>query len=276
MVEAVFRKVEWILQKATEEEVDAILQPGDFFDTDKPSWTLFGKVVSLLEKYEVGKKFKLLSVPGQHDQENHLADIRNTPLGLLERVGYVNIPTKTPITIGDTKVYGAGWGSDIPKPVFRATSKPKKTILLTHRMVIEEKLWDKQSEFDRANILLMKHPFDLFVCGDNHTYHTAKHGDRVLVNCGSLVRTNIDQIDHEPTIFFYEDGIYESLKVPVLGFAEPETSSIITKNEELQELVGKLRKSTSEKVSFRDKFMSVCQVTLSEVGQKLLKEEILI
>jgi len=275
VVAAVFHKVEHILQRATEEEVDAILQPGDFFDTSKPSWSLFGGVVSLLEKYEVGKRFQILTIPGQHDQENHLADIKNTPIGLLERLGYVKIPTATPITMGNYKVYGAGWGADIPTPVLRATKQPPKTILLTHRMVIDEKLWNKQEDFDRANILLRHHDFDLFVCGDNHNYHTAKLAGRYLVNCGSLVRTNIDQINHEPTIFFYED-VPEPELIPVLGFAESETAKPLAKSEELNDLIGKLKKTRTDKVSFKDKFLQACKKGLSERGHELLKNEILI
>ncbi|MFH1624128.1 MAG: hypothetical protein ABID54_03105, partial [Pseudomonadota bacterium] len=57
--------------------------------------------------------------------------------------------------------------------------------------------------------LLKDHPeFDLFVTGDNHHSFVCgemdKNGTRYVVNCGSLMRSAIDQVDHKPRVYVYD------------------------------------------------------------------------
>ena len=70
-------------------------------------------------------------------------------------------------------------------------------------MIVDEKLWEEQRDFERGNILLRKHHYDLIISGDNHQTLLFEHDGRHLINCGSLLRTSIDQIEHRPCIFRY-------------------------------------------------------------------------
>jgi hypothetical protein len=79
-------------------------------------------------------------------------------------------------------------------------------ILVMHRMVIgNEKLWEAQEEYAWSRAVLRRNKFDLIVTGDNHHFFTDSiPGNRHLVNCGSLMRANIDQDDHEPAVVIYD------------------------------------------------------------------------
>ena len=99
-------------------------------------------------------------------------------------------------------IYGASWDTDIP-----TIETPDNTnILVLHRMVLgSQKLWVAQEEFDWSRHLLRKYKFDLIVSGDNHNFFTESNpSGRHLVNCGALMRSSIDQVDHEPAVVIYD------------------------------------------------------------------------
>ncbi|MFH1731581.1 MAG: hypothetical protein ABIF82_08010, partial [Planctomycetota bacterium] len=101
---------------------------------------------------------------------------------------------------GWSGIYGAWWGEDIPVP-----REGKLNILLMHKMVLQKKLWLGQTDFVYARDLLKNHlEFDLFVTGDNHQAFVEEDNGRYVVNCGSLMRANIDQVDHKPKVYIYD------------------------------------------------------------------------
>ena len=193
------KKIDFIYSLASEEKCDFILQPGDFFDSHKAS--------DLLKRYMIKKgqwkNVKVITVFGQHDLRYHSSDVRNTPLGVLYAAGSVRIaPNWEPIDYGDVHVWGANWHEDIPKEV---RTKNVYNILVMHKMVIKnEKLWDGQETYELANILLRTAPFDLIVSGDNHLSFTLSYGNKHLINCGSLLRSSIDQATHIPIVYIYD------------------------------------------------------------------------
>jgi len=190
-------KISFICHLASEEKV-VILQPGDFFNSHKAS--------DFLKRYMIRKMKNLgittLTVFGQHDLRYHSSNVKNTPLGVLQAAGVVSILDFDPVEYGNISVYGASWWEDIPKPVDSQVTN----ILVMHKMVVQnEKLWSGQEDATMGNILVKSNSFDLMVVGDNHngftiTTKTGKH----LVNCGSLLRTAIDQSDHVPTVYIYD------------------------------------------------------------------------
>lgn len=229
-VRALMDKMDQILRIGQEHDCLALLQPGDFFDTAHSKFWLVREV--LLKHIRNGPP--VLAVLGQHDQRYHTTPREDTPIGLLEAAGAVKIMGSKPHLAlpisyaphrttpqpkqrprsglrGSLKrlvvVYGASWGDDIPAPApssgYKATDVVN--VLLIHRMVIKkEKLWPGQEDPERASALLRKHPeYDLIVCGDNHHFFTESMGKRHLVNCGSLMRSNVDQASHRPSVVLY-------------------------------------------------------------------------
>ena len=190
-------KISFILHLAVEEKA-VILQPGDFFNSHKAS--------DFLKRYMIQKMRNLnitvLTVFGQHDLRYHSSNIKNTPLGVLQAAGVVDILDFDPIDYTGVSVYGASWWEEIPKLI----DTQRTNILVTHKMIIkDEKLWEGQEDATMGNILLKSSGFDLILSGDNHSHFTisTKTGKH-LVNCGSLLRTAIDQSDHVPTVYIYD------------------------------------------------------------------------
>ena len=74
-------------------------------------------------------------------------------------------------------------------------------------MVTDDPTWQKDGAFYTPKNLLYQTKFDLIVCGDNHksfAFSKGKEKKRYLVNCGSLMRSSIDQIDHVPCVYVFD------------------------------------------------------------------------
>lgn len=113
---------------------------------------------------------------------------------------------------------GCSYGEEIPEPVEGAFN-----VLLIHKMIVEEKLWNAQEGHEHSNLFLRQHNFDLIVSGDNHQgFITQSKGGRLLVNCGAMMRNTIALIDHKPFVVIYdtETREYEKVFMPIKPAAE--------------------------------------------------------
>jgi len=242
-------KIVYIIDTATQLGCDFILQPGDLFDHH----TAPDKLKTAWIEYLKSTPIKVITVVGQHDLRYHTSPIENTPIGVLNASEVIKVLEDFPMICPgeDVYVYPAGWNQDVPE-----IQDPDATnILLTHRMIINDKLWESQEEFTRANFLLRTTKFDLIVSGDNHQSFHYQADDRWLINCGSLMRKNIDQGDHKPCFWIYDTETRKAEQhfIPVAPFEE--VYDIVTakeekdKNETLEALVKKLGESgNKEKV----------------------------
>jgi len=245
-VKAQESKVAFIAETTKRYNARFILQPGDFCD-----------------KYEIKDKFKtrwiknlrhltnIVCVAGQHDLRYHTSDISNTPLGVLEEaIGFTLLHSNNskPCALSpQTDVYGAGWGRTMPKVI----NTKKFNILLTHRMIVIDKLWAEQEHYEIAGTFLRRYKdFDLVVSGDNHNSFFYNNKDKWLINCGSLMRSNIDQGDHEPCIWIFdtETKKAEKILIPVEPFKNVVNLKRVEyekkKNEKLDVLAQSLKKKS--------------------------------
>jgi len=210
-----FGKVKWILETATKKKCKYILQPGDFFDgIDTPMFVL-QEYINLLRKYV---DIRILCVRGQHDLRYHSSKIENTPLAVMEAAGVLEVVKE--FNLGQNKgfVYGSSWNDEIPDVVRAGNGGPAQVshVLLCHKMIIDDKkLWPGQTDFTTAKHLLRSTKFDLIVSGDNHKSFMWEYEDKHLVNCGSLMRSNIDQADHEPCIYIYDTKTKDLEKIDI-------------------------------------------------------------
>jgi len=187
-------KVQQILNIAKTNKCSAILQPGDFFDGVETPWF----VVQHYLKIFLGQKFDIICSPGQHDLRYHTREIENTPLGILQAA---NVVFSEDINLGgEILICICRWGEEISE----LEGEKDCNVLLAHKMVIQKKLWLGQTDFVYAGDLLKKTSFDLIVTGDNHQSFVEEYNGRYLVNCGSLMRSDIDQIDHKPVVYVYD------------------------------------------------------------------------
>jgi hypothetical protein len=223
-----------------------IIQPGDFFDSHRTSYSAWGKVARFLSRWPV---LRLHTIYGQHDMRFHSSDIDNTPLGALAWSGFVTtIPNEGIRAVGDVYLYGMSWGQEIPEIL----DEEGCHILVAHRMVIEdEKLWEGQEEFERSAVLLRKTKFDLIVTGDNHRGFTCRVGDRWLVNAGSLCRTTTDQVKHHPAAYIYDTHTKDltKIEIPIKPLHEvmdmEEGVALKKRNEMLDTFVRTLKEGTN-------------------------------
>jgi len=189
-------KLSFILHLAVEEKA-VILQPGDFFNTHKANDFLKRYIIHRLRSLDL----TVLTVFGQHDLRYHSSDVKNTPLGVLQAADVACVLDFDPIEYKDVSVYGTSWYEDVPKPV----DSKIVNILVTHKMIVKnEKVWEGQEDATMGNIFLKGSGYDLIVSGDNHQHFTiTTRSGKHLVNCGSLLRTAIDQSDHVPMVYIY-------------------------------------------------------------------------
>jgi len=212
-----FDKIKWILDLAEKEKCVAIIQPGDFFDNRKMPEDIKVRYIELFKRFDT----PILTIYGQHDLRYH-KNKRNTAMAVLESSGVITILNEDAMEIDDgVHIYGASWEEKFPEVV----DTEALNILVLHKMVIEdEPLWPGQKSFTRKNVLLRKETdFDIFCCGDNHnTFYHNEDDEKLFFNMGSLMRSNIAQVDHKPTIalYDYENGETEIIEVPILPATE--------------------------------------------------------
>jgi len=198
------KKMGFIIKHYKAHKCEALLQPGDMFNSYRANYRTVNFLITMLQDINV------FCVPGQHDLRYHNRNMDNTPMSVLMRAHSTTFHLLSPNPTLHHKglyLYGAGWGDNLPD------IKAKNSILVTHRMVIDQKkLWPGQEEFtwaDDLNIL----PCELIVTGDNHqSFQNGK-----VVNCGSLLRTSIIQKDHKPCFYIYntETKELEKFFVPI-------------------------------------------------------------
>jgi len=213
--QTVCRKLRFVLSLASEEHVRMILQAGDFFDSPSLPYYAFQEFVSLIREYGIS----IFTVFGQHDLRYR--SMQNTPLRALRETGLIDVlhrDLSTHYIKGNVVVYGSSWGEEIRQP--SEFDEPAFNILVTHRTVVDRKLWSGQEDFVYAKELLKQHPeYRVILSGDNHKHFVEKEKNRILINPGSLLRSAIDQVDHRPVVYLIDINnttlTYEPIEVPI-------------------------------------------------------------
>ena len=244
-VEAQAKKIEFVTQVFHKEECDIALQPGDLCD----NW----KKPDSFKTFWMGKLnglgLNLYAVTGQHDMRYHTADMSNTPFGVLkEAVGFKLLGANDKV-LNKVSLYGASWGEEIPK----VKDKSAFNILVIHKMIVVEKLWAEQENYEVAGTFLRRNKFDLIVSGDNHnSFHHTKD-NRWLINCGSLMRSEIDQKDHKPCVWIFDTGKREAEQVfiPIEPFDKVVSTSIAEQEKKRSERIDALAESLKKRTNIK-------------------------
>lgn len=214
---ALNRKMCHILEHALKENLP-ILQAGDLTDTPFLSYEAFTKLASFLKKYE---RVLLMTIYGQHDL--HYRNRGNTPLDAFWKVlpNFLILEKNIPVSIdGDVWVYGCSFEEPIPEITTKGFN-----ILVIHRMITHNPTKEWEQNYAQGTSLLEKTDFDLIVSGDNHKsfiISTTGKQPRHLINCGSLMRSKIDQIEHKPfyCVFDTQTRLYTQHFLPIQDWSE--------------------------------------------------------
>jgi predicted phosphodiesterase len=173
-----------------------VLQAGDLFDKPRDFEALF-------EMTEILRKFKqeFYFVAGQHDSYFRTGKVSSAYF--LSRFGYGHLlyNNQKYKRCGLDKIYGSGWGEEIP---IVKKNDQGKNILICHAPISDAPLWPGH-HFTKAEDFLSKHnSFDLILCGDVHKYFVREQEGRYCINTGPLIRRSIIEKKHAPRFIVYD------------------------------------------------------------------------
>jgi len=189
-----------------------IFDCGDLLDTYKISPYLEGWLIDNLPN-------RLFTIPGNHDLPNHrIVDLEKSSLNVLEKAKKVNLfllegnnNFKISYETDYFKVTGFYYGEFLNNGTdfHKKTRKSKIDIALVHEFIS----LDKFPGSITPEQLTEKLPgFDFIFCGHNHLNFADYVNDCQVINIGSMLRMDADQIDFEPGFYvMYEDTKIERI-----------------------------------------------------------------
>ena len=247
-IATLWAKIEFIFKKAKEYKCP-ILIAGDL--GDKPEWKneSLSRFIELVDEYNI----KIFVVPGQHDLPNHNRTLFfKSGLCTLEEAKSISIIRKIPNSNNKTKFTLSGnWFGDNSHS-FISSNSP--SVLLIHKMVVNSKDLYPGQNADSAIAILKKNPqYRLIVCGDNHQGFSYEYKGRLLVNCGNILRDDIDQKQDRPCVWLWysEHNIAKRLYLPISNEVFKEENEIKEIDDNLNSYVKKLQKEYSQGLSFQ-------------------------
>jgi len=177
----------------------AVIHAGDLFDHWKPSPYLLSETFIHLPN-------KFYTVYGNHDLPQHNLELANKcGINVLVKANKINL------------LPNAHFG-ETPDEFCKYTFDNNHSLLVWHVMTWKNELPYPGCELSNAKALLKKYPqYDLIVTGDNHQTFVELYKGRILVNSGSLMRTNTTQINHKPCVFLWyaETNTIEQVFIPI-------------------------------------------------------------
>jgi len=197
LVETQWWKVQFIKDLQTSYNCP-VIHAGDLFDKWKPSpWLLTMTMVFMPKMF--------YTVLGNHDLPQHNIDnVFKSGVRTLIEAGKI---------LMDIGIGKGNWGQE-PDDI----KLFNRRIAVLHKQVYRGKKPYGWSGGTPAIKFLMQYPqFDLIVTGDNHKPFVEECEGRLLVNPGSLLRLEADQIDHKPRIYLWDAGTntVECVYIPI-------------------------------------------------------------
>lgn len=185
---------------------------GDFFDKPKVSEYL---KIWLIENDEVTLNDDMFfAVAGNHDLPNHNFDLLyKSSLGLMEIGEFISV-LKEKESWTEYILHPFHWNQEIKN----VKKEYRRHIALTHYLTFKRrKPFPGCSTRSAIDLLKKFDGYDLIVTGDNHKSFSAEYEGRLLVNPGSIMRMDADQIDHKPRValWYAEDNHIEWIELPV-------------------------------------------------------------
>jgi DNA repair exonuclease SbcCD nuclease subunit len=174
-----------------------VLCGGDIFDHWKPSPFLLSETIKHLPN-------QFFTVLGNHDLPQHA-------LSLIDRCGVNVLKEAGKITI----LNRCHFGQESTEPSFVIKGR---NILVWHKMVWQGKKPYPTCIDEPASSILKRYPaYSTILCGDNHKTFVEQYEGRLLVNPGSLMRMDADQVDHKPCIFLWyaSDNTVQQVFLPI-------------------------------------------------------------
>lgn len=170
-----------------------IICAGDFFDNTKVGHGVVNAVLEQTKRLDNN----LFLITGQHDRNFHSDDLSKTPIKTLlfqKNIHFIN--RQKPIKIDDFYIYGCSYGEEPIKQV------DKNSILVIHRSITPEKppFFLKEAIYEKTALKKYKN-YSIIIAGDYHVPFAIRRNKKILINCGPMMRSSIDQMDLKPVVW---------------------------------------------------------------------------
>lgn len=209
--QAQYNKIKFMVEYAIDNFIDGIIAAGDIGHSHKlPDW-IKERYIRLLRQDSYITPIPIFAIFGQHDMKHHTANYNDVPLGVL-LAGCPNMQFLSALRrpLGNLNIYGMSYGGDIPKPTYPEGIN----ILVIHKMIVDEKLWHDQEDYEHGSSIINEHPeYQLIVSGDNHQTFMAHVRKRRLINPGSIMRMTSAQLEHKPCFFIWDSKTLRATQV---------------------------------------------------------------
>lgn len=252
-------KFEQILQIYKKHKCDAMIQPGDFFDSPNPSGELVAAVIELLRRYEPN----LYAVHGQHDLSFHSeSSMKRSPLRIIEAAGCLTLLSsdfRNPICLsedtenGGTPAYGASFGQEPPE-----ATEGIYNVLAAHVMCGNKRLWPSQKLTGPRRYMKSNPRYNLYILGDYHYDFRVQVGDAWAINAGCMLRLTSSRRDltHKPKVVIFDTNKNESEDIFLDVKPKDEVFDLSEVTKQIQPGFSKLTNRLSQQgkigVSFKD------------------------
>jgi DNA repair exonuclease SbcCD nuclease subunit len=177
-----------------------IIMTGDVFDSHDAALGTLVKYLPIFQSYPYG----VYSPPGNHDLYGaSLSTVGRSALGVAVASNAITLLSHDPVMVGDFALFGHSYmHKGKPEPL-----DGPRNILVTHEMVLMDKLWKEQEDFLFADDYLRKSlGWELIVCGHYHYSFIKERGSRKIINPGALVRIKASKgdMDLKPGVVVYD------------------------------------------------------------------------
>lgn len=220
---------------------------GDVFDKPNPPIELVNFCIDEMPK--------IYAIPGNHELPYHSYDyLECSAFATLAKAGVITMFERLELS-NQVILHGFPFGTSL-EPLKKPSS------FHIDVAVVHEFVWTNSTGFpgakDTSHLSKFREKadgYDLVIIGDNHKPFRATKQTPMIVNCGSLFRRSIDQIDHTPMIWLlYSDNSVESVLLDTSGdvFFTPTKLFESLPGLDMSELVTTLQDTKEEFVSFTD------------------------
>lgn len=224
-----------------------VIHGGDLFDHWKPSPNLLRQTIEHIPD-------KFYSIYGQHDLPAHQLDlVDKCGMNVLEAAKKLIILKPNRYYTDNLTIDGIHWGQ---KPEQIKQSNLGRRMLVWHVMNYQGKLPWPDCPAPLAAGLLRKYLHDIILTGDNHKPFTEEFEGRWLVNPGSLMRMDADQINHRPRVYLWyaETNEIQVVYIPIVEDVISREHIDIKKDRDsrIEAFISKLDNNWKAKMSFEE------------------------
>jgi len=227
-----------------------VFHGGDLYNYWKPSPELLSLTIMNLPKM-------FLTILGNHDLPQHNIE-------LLKKCGVYTLWTAGALEIIPK---GINWGQkpfNLEHGDGGIWEYKKRKILIWHTMTYQgKKPWPDCPIPKAAKLLRMYPEYDLIITGHNHQSFIETHENRILINPGSILRMDVDQVNHIPQVYLWyaNENKIIPVKIPFKQnvISREHIEIVENRNERIEKFISTLKTKWTVSSSFEsnlEKFLN--------------------